>query len=243
MKPTDNTGNEILEVIADANRFNEWMYQTIKPYLSGNILEIGSGIGNISSFLLKDNFKVALSDTDEYYVETLTRKFGTTENLKGIYSIDLLQPDFSLTYETHKEKYDTIFLLNVLEHIQDDKEAINNCTGLLKPGGKLIVLTPAFSFLYASLDKELGHYRRYTLNSLKKIFRMNHLNIQKCFYFNSLGIIAWLYAKILRLKSIPSGEMNMFNRLVPISKFLDTISFRKIGLSVIIIGEKSSFSK
>lgn len=238
LKPTDNTGNQILEVIADANHFNKWMYQTVKPYLSGNVLEIGSGIGNISSFLLKDDFKITLSDIDQYYVETLRKKFGASDNLEGVFSIDLLHSHFSLTYETHIEKYDTIFLLNVLEHIQDDEEAIKNCSSLLTPGGKLIILTPAYSFLYATLDKELGHYRRYTVNRLKKLFTHNQLNTQKGFYFNSLGIVAWLYSKILRLKSIPSKEMKMFNRLVPISKFIDTISFRRIGLSVIVVGKK-----
>jgi len=138
------------------------------------------------------------------------------------------------------EKYETIFLLNVLEHVKYDSEAIKNCTYLLKPGGKLIILTPAYSFLFAPLDKELGHYRRYTVKKLGKLILNNQLHPQKGFYFNSLGIAAWLYAKIRRLKSIPSGEMKIFNWLVPLSKFIDVISFRRVGLSAIVIGKKTS---
>ncbi len=238
MDSTDNTGNEILEVIADANQFNRWMYQTIKPFLSGSILEIGSGIGNISSFLIENELTVALSDTDPYYVETLKNKFRSSKNLTGVFTIDLMHKSFSKEYDFHKEKYDTIFLLNVLEHISDDKMAINNCTFLLKPGGKLIVLTPAYPFLFSTLDKALGHYRRYRSKQLKGIFESNELVLQKNFHFNTIGIIAWLYAKIRRLKTIPSGEMGLFNKIVPFSKFLDKFSFRKIGLSAIIVGTK-----
>ncbi len=240
MTSTDNTGNEILEVIAEADHFNKWMYQSIKPFLSGNILEIGSGIGNISSFLIKDNLNVALSDTDEYYIETLKFKFQGIINLIGIYHIDLSHPDFQLKYVMHREKYDTIFLLNVLEHISDDKEAIQNCNYLLKPSGQLIILTPAYPFLYSRLDKELGHYRRYTLSRLKKIFQNNMFINLNGFYFNSLGIFAWLYSKILNFKTIPSKEMKVFNKLVPLSRFLDRISFRTIGLSVIVVGNKKN---
>lgn len=243
MSSTDNTGNEILEVIADANHFNKWMYQTIKPFLHGTILEIGSGIGNISSFLIEDNLNVSLSDTDDFYIETLKKKFSNSNNLNGVFAIDLSLHDFKSAYEIFKGQYDTIFLLNVLEHIQDDKKAVEHCKYLLKPNGKLIILTPAFSFLYSKLDKALGHYRRYNVKGLKNIFTLNQLEIQKGFYFNALGIFAWLYAKLFRLKTIPSGEMKLFNKFVPISKFLDKFFLNKIGLSVIIVGTKKIDSK
>ena len=238
MKPTDNTGNKILEVIENAGRFNHWMYQTIQPFLQGNILEIGSGIGNISAFFLTDNATITLSDTDVFYIQKLKNKFYSFQNLNGVLLIDIQDPCFETTYDLIKEQYDSIFLLNVLEHVADDTAALKNCRFLLKPGGTLLILTPAYSLLYSSLDKALGHYRRYTKSQLNYLLQMNNLVPKKSFYFNALGIVAWLYGKILRLKTIPATEMGLFNKITPFAKFIDKIMFRKIGLSVLIAGEK-----
>jgi 2-polyprenyl-3-methyl-5-hydroxy-6-metoxy-1,4-benzoquinol methylase len=240
LEPTDNTGNKILEVIADASRFNHWMYQTIQPFLHGNILEIGSGIGNISTFFLTDNTMITLSDTDEFYIQKLKSKFHSFQNLKRVLLIDIQDPFFETTYASMKEQYDSIFLLNVLEHLADDNAALKNCNFLLKPGGTLLILTPAYSFLYSSLDKALGHYRRYTRSRLNSLLQMNSLVPKKSFYFNMLGIVAWLYGKVLRLKTIPATKMSLYNKLTPLAKFIDKIMFRKIGLSAIIVGEKNN---
>lgn len=238
MNPTDNTGIKTLEVIAAASSFNHWMYQTIRPFLQDNILEIGSGIGNISSFLFADFTTITLSDTDESYIQTLKNKFHSSHNLKEVLHIDAQAPKFESTYAFLKEQYDAIFLLNVLEHLEEDNTAIKNCNFLLKPGGKLLILTPAYSFLYSALDKALGHYRRYTSSGLKLLLQNNRLIIKKSFYFNALGIVAWLYGKVLKLETIPSTEMNLYNKMVPLAKFIDRIMFHKTGLSAIIVGEK-----
>lgn len=238
MGSTDHTGNRILEVIAGADGFNHWMYQTIQPFLHGAILEIGSGIGNISSFVLTEHSTITLSDTDEFYIQSLKNKFLSFQNLKEVLSIDLQDSSFEATYSIQKEQYDTVFLLNVLEHLEDDTQAIKNCNFLLKPGGTLLILTPAYSFLYCSLDKSLSHYRRYTTSRLKCLLKKNKLIAKQYFYFNALGIVAWLYSKLLRLKTIPQVEMSFYNKMVPLAKFIDKIMFRKIGLSAIIVGEK-----
>ena len=210
----------------------------IKPYVNGNTLEIGSGIGNLSSFFLNDNIPITLSDTEEEYIDILRKRFNGHRNLKSIISINLEHPTFDRRYPEMKEKFDTVFLLNVLEHIKDDELAIRNIRFLLKPGGTILILSPAYSFLYSALDQALGHHRRYTTDSLKTLLSRSGLITFKSFYFNFIGVIAWLYGKILRLKTIPAGEMSMFNRLVSIGKFIDKIIFRKAGLSAIIVGQK-----
>lgn len=238
MEATKNTGNEILEVIAKATKFNFWMYKTIKPYLQGNILEIGSGIGNISSFFLADGATITLSDTNTFYIEKLKSKFLSSKHLQDVLLIDIQNVLFEKKYASLKDQYDSIFLLNVLEHVEDDSAGIKNCKYLLKPGGTLLILTPAYSYLYSSLDKALGHYRRYTKDRINKLFEMNNMTVQKNFYFNTLGIVGWFYGKILRLRTISSTEMKAYNKLTPLSKIIDKITFRKIGLSVITAGKK-----
>jgi 16S rRNA A1518/A1519 N6-dimethyltransferase RsmA/KsgA/DIM1 with predicted DNA glycosylase/AP lyase activity len=70
----DEKGYQTLEVIAEADKFNQWMFQTIRPYCRGNILELGSGIGNISRFFIQDNYSITLSDTDRFYIDHLKKK-------------------------------------------------------------------------------------------------------------------------------------------------------------------------
>ena len=86
-----NRGTETLKVISSADNFNQWMYQTIKPYCKGNILEIGSGIGNISQFLLSDGFDITLSDLSASYFDILNDKFKSFDNLQEVILFDFAE--------------------------------------------------------------------------------------------------------------------------------------------------------
>ncbi len=90
----DPVGEETLEALAGADNFNKWTYDTIAPYIKGELLEIGSGIGNISQFYLKNNIAVTLTDLRTNYCEILQRRFKDYPNLKGIKKVDLVQAGF-----------------------------------------------------------------------------------------------------------------------------------------------------
>ena len=238
MAAADQTGFETLQAIEKADNFNQWMFSAISSYCTGNILEIGSGIGNISKLFVSGNFSITLTDIDSYYIDILHKRFHDSKNVKEIRLVDLQEPAFDKIYNHLKESYDTIFMLNVLEHLENEQGAIQNCNFMLKPGGTLIILVPAYSWLYSRIDNELGHKKRYTAVKLNKVISAQKLLISKTFYFNALGIPAWLYGKILRLKKIPSTEMNIFDRLTGLGKFIDKIVFHKAGLSVISVSKK-----
>jgi len=219
---TDATGYQTLEVIAKADKFNRWMYDTIRPYCRDNILEIGSGIGNISQFFISDGYSITLSDTDNFYLNKLKKKF----NRINILSIDLVHENFSKEHDEFFQAFDTVVFLNVLEHVRDDELAIENCRHFLKPGGTLIVLVPAYSFLFSKMDKELQHYRRYTSKKLTGLISKKKFN-------------AKMYGKLLGLHAIPEKNMKLFNHLVPFARLIDKILFRKTGLSVIAVAQKN----
>lgn len=233
-KEIDLEGLETLSVIEKANKFNKWMYETIKPYSKGRILEIGCGIGNISEFFINDNFDIVLSDLRDNYIEIVKNKF-TNEVIK----IDLVDVDFDTKHKDLIGTFDTVFALNVVEHIKDDHKAIENCKKLLKNQGHLIILVPAYQSLFNNFDVELEHYRRYTQKSLKQLIKANQLNIIKTFSFNVIGILGWFVSgSILKKKTIPEGQMGLFNKLVPVFKLADILTLKKIGLSVICISVK-----
>ncbi len=236
----DPVGLHTLEVIAKADHFNKWMFNQFKHQLKGEVLEIGSGIGNISELVIKESYSITLSDYNEEYCDFLKNKFSGFDNVKGIISIDLLHPQFENKYASLKEKFDSIFLLNVIEHIEQDHQAIRNCNYLLRPNGHLILLAPAYPWLFCSFDKQLGHYRRYTLESLKMLLKKEKLSIISGSYFNFLGIAGWLlFGKIFNKKMLGNNEMSAFNRIVPFATLIDKLILKRIGLSVIITGIKN----
>lgn len=238
-KPIDTEGMETLEVVADAQHFNSWMYKTILPYCHGNILEIGSGIGNISEQFLKDNHRISLTDLRENYCQILRDKFKAYINLESVHQLDIIDPDFDTKHADKFETYDSIYALNIVEHVKDDAQAIANCKKLLKPGGNLVILVPAYQKLYNGFDKELEHYRRYTQKTLDKLFTDNNLKIAHRQYYNFVGIFGWWFSgNILGKKTIPEGQMKIYNSLVPIIKLIDKIVVNKAGLSVITVGAK-----
>jgi 2-polyprenyl-3-methyl-5-hydroxy-6-metoxy-1,4-benzoquinol methylase len=239
-KTVDEEGMEILDVIAKADKFNKWMYETIKPHCNGKVLEIGSGIGNISQFFLADNqFQIQLTDIRDNYCDRLKQKFAASKNLLGVENIDLVDPNFDSKYPSHLEKYDTVFALNVVEHIKEDHLAIANAKKLLVKGGKLIILVPAYQALYNQFDTSLEHYRRYTKKNLNPLFTNNNLEILHSQYFNAIGIAGWYVSgKLQKNDSIPEGQMGLYNKLVPIFKIADKVIFNAFGLSVITVGRK-----
>lgn len=236
---SDIAGAETLEVLSKANYFNKWMYDQIKDSLFGDILEIGSGIGNISQFAVKDHNNITLSDYNSKYCLILKQKFLNLLEVKSVLQIDLLDPDFETKYDSLKEKFNSIYLLNVIEHIENDNKAVMNINYLLKKKGHIIMLAPAYKWLYSRFDKELGHYRRYTSASLKSLVRNNGFTPISCKYFNAAGIAGWLvFGKILNRKLIGAKQITAFDKLMPLIKLFDKILLNKIGLSVIVKAAK-----
>lgn len=235
----DEVGLSTLDNLSAADRLNEWMFESIQPYVKGKILEIGSGIGNISSCFVQHNVPLYVSDYSDHYCRLLQQKFSGQELIRDVFQIDLAVSDFETRYASLIGKFDTVFALNVVEHIGNDGVAIANCKKLLAPGGHLIILVPAFQLLYNGFDKELEHFRRYTRRSLRALFDAQQFEIIKSWYFNLAGILGWFVSgTILRKKTLPAGQLSFYNKLVPIFRIADRLTLNKIGLSVITVGKK-----
>jgi len=234
-KEHDEEGLNTLEAISNAHQFNRWMFEQVQPYMQGRILEVGSGIGNISKYFIDAHVDIELSDVRSAYCDELKRKFGN----RKVHTLDLVHPNFVNEYQDLLGKFDSCFALNVIEHIEDDKLALKNLVTLLKKGGKVAILVPAGPSLYNDIDKGLYHFRRYTTNSITQLFHSADLHINKKWMFNALGIPAWYFGgKILKKKEVEGEQMSLYNKLVPIARVLDKLTFNKIGLSVIALGAK-----
>ena len=236
----DIYGEQTLAAITAADRFNQWMYDTIKPYVKGHLLEIGSGIGNISQYFLRDKVQTTLTDLRQNYCDTLVVKFKDQPSLERVIKLNLVHPKFDEEYADQIGKYDSIVALNVVEHIEDDNLALANCYKLLSKGGHVIILVPAYQALFNKFDEILEHYRRYTDSSLRRVISNANFEILHSEYFNFVGIAGWfVMGKIFNKEVIPEGQMRLYNQLVPIIKIIDKVLFKKIGLSTICIGRKN----
>ena len=237
-KDLDNEGLDVLDVISKADKFNKWMFETISPNCKGSILEIGCGVGNISQYFIKNKSDIYLSDIRLNYRNIVLSKFNLTK--ERVIDIDIIHPDFDIVYKELFSKFDSIFCLNVIEHVEDDNQAVENMIKLLKPEGKITILVPAYNGLYNGIDKSLDHYRRYNKQSILKIMS-SHGEIMKVFYFNVIGIFGWFVSgRLLKNTTIPEGEMKLYNFFVPVFKFVDKVMLNKLGLSVICVVKKQA---
>jgi SAM-dependent methyltransferase len=212
------------------------MFQTLRPYIRGRVLEIGSGIGNMSSLLLKMDGPVVVSDQSLPYLEMLRTRLGADDKLEDVLHLDLEDPDFDTKFAPLMGSFDTVIALNVIEHVRQDDLALQNCKKMLKKGGHFIMLVPAYPSLYNRFDKELGHFRRYTRAGLSELVA-KYFELKICRHFNLAGIAGWwMSGAVLKNKIIPSSQMRLFNTLVPVFKVADRLVSGKAGLSVWAVG-------
>ncbi len=236
---TDPVGEGTLELFADTNLFNSWLYGTLARWCKDNLLEIGSGIGNISAYYLRNFKEVSLSDLREHYCDRLKNQFAASGSLKQVLSFDLAEKNMASVHPQFTNSFDCIVASNVVEHIEDDGQAVKNCYQMLRPGGRLVVLVPAYTFLYNIFDKELGHFRRYRRGSMKDLFESGGFNVIHTQYFNAAGTLGWFVSgSVLKKKMIPGGQLKLYNKLVPAFKIVDGLLMNRMGLSVIAVGEK-----
>lgn len=234
LRPADEAGAETLEIMQTAPRYNQWQYSRVAPYLGKRICEIGSGIGNMSALILgRAPELLVLTDTDSYYREALRHQFAGRHEIL-VEELTLPDPAAGLRFGAYD--LDTVVALNVLEHISKDLEAVRSIAGMLRPGGRAVILVPALPRIFGSLDRELGHQRRYTRQSLSRLMQNAGFRVERTFYFNLVGTLGWwVNARLRKAPRIPLQQLRYFERLVPVLRVEDWVPL-PLGQSVIAIG-------
>lgn len=230
-------GHENLEIISQSHRFNNWMYKRISRGLrdrGGYILEVGSGLGTFSGKIIQEipsESQIVLTDLSTNYIEVLKEKFSNQKNV----SVSRLDLDSKEDYlMIGYEKFNSIIALNVLEHVRDDEYAFRELYKMLKKGGVMTVLVPCHKVLYNVIDTHLGHFRRYTKNELEEKISKTDFVIENIFYFNMLGILGWyINGNLFKRATISASASRLYDKLVPILEYVEPITFRNIGLSLI----------
>jgi glycosyltransferase involved in cell wall biosynthesis len=224
-------GELTLKLLQKASKYNAWVYQMLAPYIGEDILEVGSGIGNMTRYFVSHG-RVTATDISPFCLRELQRTYAENQSVK-------VQPlDISRNSYPQFEIYDTIVCLNVLEHIEDDVQALRNMRKLLKPGGRLLLYVPANPRLYCEIDRGVGHYRRYLMDELLGKMTKAGYRVTNFRHHNIIGAIGWwIQGKVLGKKAIGADDVGGFELLMPLVKAQDKLDSR-FALSILAIGER-----
>ncbi len=232
-KPFDEIGAETLRRMNRLDAYNKWIVEKIQPWVGDVVLEVGAGIGNISRFFLGRR-ELILADIDESYLEILRKKFASCPNVVYVrYNLEKSGSHLA------GRGIDTVIALNVLEHIDNDQHALNEISSILVPGGCVVLQVPSHKLFYGSLDKNLGHYRRYSSGEIREKFKIAGLEPEFICHMNMFGALGWFVNScILKRKILPRGQLGTFNVLTPLFIAFERLIPPPFGLSVIAVGRK-----
>ena len=224
-----------LEVMAQANNYRDWMHRRIAPYVGQRVLEVGAGIGNFTQLLL-DRELVVPTDISQMCLSRLEERIGDRLRARP-QLLDLGAPS---DVDWAAYRFDTIICMNVLEHVEDDAAALSFMRETLVPGGRAVILVPAFMFLHGTIDKSIGHYRRYTRKDLLPRMRAAGFEVERSFYMNVIGMAGWFWNnRIRKITEEDSSQIGLFDTYIaPWAERVERALPPPFGLSLIAIGRK-----
>lgn len=220
-----------LDLFATVLNWKAYWSRQIRPFLRGDILEVGAGIGSNTRFLNPGGAGrwVFLEPDPEFAAELV-------KNSREVKSGRAYETICGTLKSLAGQQFDTIIYIDVLEHIDNDREELNQAASHLRPGGHLIVLSPAHQRLFSPFDAAIGHFRRYNRSTLQSISPAS-LRIERLRYLDCAGLILSAANMLLLRQSMPTeAQLRFWDRwIVPVSRVFDKLFRYSVGKTVIAI--------
>ncbi|MEN3615709.1 class I SAM-dependent methyltransferase [Plantactinospora sp. ZYX-F-223] len=219
---------EVLEGLATAVNHRRWFVELALPYLGNNPIEIGSGLGDYAiewaPFL--ERFTATEADPD--------RLVALKERLASEPTIEVRQ---MLLPNTEQGDYSAAVSYNVLEHIEDHVGALRSMRNLVRPGGAIVLIVPAFEFAMSPADIATGHVRRYTKKTMRAALEEAGLEVETLHYANALGLLGYYMAtSVFRLMPKEGPMVKLYDTLVlPVTKAAERVVRPPFGQSVFAV--------
>ncbi|MBL8148788.1 MAG: class I SAM-dependent methyltransferase [Blastocatellia bacterium] len=225
-----------LEAMSFAINYHNWIISEFKQYFGETIAEVGAGTGNFTQLLIAANHNirslVAFEPSANMY-PLLEERLSATKQVKTVNGF------FGAKESKEQEQFDSILYINVLEHIENDAKEMFHAYNSLKTGGYVLIFVPALRYLYSEFDKQLGHYRRYHKKQLIDLVESVGFRVVKAKYFDLVGIIPWYIAFVLLKRSMSSGNVLLYDKLVvPVMQHVEKVLTPFVGKNLLLVGRK-----
>jgi SAM-dependent methyltransferase len=234
-----------LELFAHARNWKRYWGSVVGPYLRGDVLEVGAGLGANTQLLRAEAAAVrrwVCLEPDSRLLEQLQSSLGSPGQIAPSRERSNIEARLGTVESLDvNEQFDAILYIDVLEHIPDDALEIRRAAARLREGGHLIVLSPAHGWLFSAFDKAIGHYRRYTRKSMERTAEgINELRLARGWYLDACGFFASAANRVLLRQAMPTLPQILFwdRVLVPCSRVLDHLLFHRFGKSVLAIWKR-----
>jgi SAM-dependent methyltransferase len=228
------TGRE-LEVMSFAQNYYQWIIDEFQPFIGENVAEVGAGTGNFSKLILKNNVKnLVVCEPSKNMYPLLCKR------LDGEQRTQTFQSYFKEFAGKFQHQFDTIFYINVLEHIKEEYQELAFARATLKNDGYICIFVPALTWLYSNFDASIGHFRRYNKSQLMKLMNDTGFEVVRLLYLDFVGIIPW-YILFVLLRKEPHGKLvSQYDKIVvPIMRTIGSLFNIPIGKNLLLVGRKA----
>ena len=219
-------------IMDGAVNYRRWLFEQVEPFLGRRIFEIGAGIGAFTEVLLDRELVVCL-EIHQQAVAELGRRVGDQAN------VVIRQGDIADPAVCSLAAYDcdTAVGVNVLEHVADEEAALANIEGVIAPGGRLVLIVPALPSIMGSVDRALGHHRRYSAGRLRALLTGRGYVIERLYHLNLIGIMGWFWNnRVIKRGAESPGQIGFFDRLiVPWLSRMERLTPPPVGLSLVCV--------
>ncbi len=221
---------EELDLFAAATNWKGYLRREIEPYLGAEVLEVGAGFGGTTRTLcVRQHRRWVGLEPDPGLAARLAGSIADGSLPNGceavVGTLETLDP---------AERFDTLLYIDVMEHIDDDVAEMARAADRLRPGGRVVVLSPAHPFLFTPFDAALGHFRRYSRSTLRRL-TVAGLELERMAYLDSVGMLASLGNRLILKASMPRpSQIAAWDKLmVPLSRVVDPLTGHLLGKSIL----------
>ncbi len=231
-------GRGVLNNLTGTPQYLAWLARKLRPHLGDQVLEIGAGIGNMAGRLMSRRLLYVAAEQDPLHLHALRNRFLRTPNVV----VQKIDPECPADLAGLENCFDTVLCLNVLEYLDSPADVIAGLSATLKPGGALLLLVPQGPSLFGSLDRSLGHKRRFSAQEMRTLLEARGFTIEHSYNFNRAGAPPWFaYSRLFGSRKISKLILKVFDKSVWILRRVDWL-FPWRGLSLILVARKSGAS-